>query len=229
MFVRRFSPPVQFLKDYIPSAIVSGCADLSFSNDRERPDAVQAINAIYARMNNAVVSTSRYAGETNFTCRQGERLLDGYYFVDELRTQSQAGAIWNVEYLYGFTALQGKQEQAGAVLQHLLSTYQLNPQWAAMQQNITMNTSQIVTQTNEQISNMIAEAFEYQTQSQDENSRKFENALLGVEDVYDPLTGRQFKVESGPNYQWIDVHGYVVGTKTDTRPGFNFRQLVRLP
>ena len=229
MLVRRFTPPVDFLKNYIPSAIARGCAGLSFSNDRNRPDAVEAINAINARYNNSAVAATHYAGETAFSCQMNGEPMVGYYFVEQVRAQMQGGALWNVEYLYGYMAPQSKQETAQSTLEHLLASFQLNPQWAAMQQNITANTSQIVTQTNEKISSMIMESFEYRNRVNDELSRKWENAILGVEDVIDPLSGRQFKVESGSNYQWIDNRGYVVGTQTDTRPGFDFRKLVRLP
>ncbi len=229
MQVRRFTPPTDFLKDYIATAVARGCTDLTYSDVRDRPDAVEAINAINARFNNQAVSTAHYAGEAAFTCQINQDSMDGYYFAELLRSQIQGGALWNVEYLYGYFTPVSREEEAQSVLQHLLTTFQLNPQWAARQQNITANTSQIVAQTNEQISNMIMQAFEYRSQSEDENSRKWENATLGVEDVIDPLTGRQFKVESGPNYQWIDNHGYVIGTQTDTKPAYDFRALVRLP
>jgi hypothetical protein len=63
----------------------------------------------------------------------------------------------------------------------------------------------------------------------DELSRRRENAILGVEDVVDPVTGRELKVESGSNYYWIDHRGDIVGTQTDTRPNLDFRELTRLP
>jgi hypothetical protein len=63
----------------------------------------------------------------------------------------------------------------------------------------------------------------------DEISRRRSNAILSVEDVVDPTTGREFKVESGSNYYWIDHRGTIVGTQTDSRPNLDFRELTRLP
>ncbi len=64
---------------------------------------------------------------------------------------------------------------------------------------------------------------------QDELARRRSNAILGVEDVVDPLTGREFKVESGSNYYWVDHRERIVGTETDVRPSLDFRELIRLP
>jgi hypothetical protein len=63
----------------------------------------------------------------------------------------------------------------------------------------------------------------------DEIDRRRSNVILGVEDVIDPVTGRQIKIESGSEYYWIDHRGTIVGTQTDTRPNLDFRQLIRLP
>jgi hypothetical protein len=98
-----------------------------------------------------------------------------------------------------------------------------------MQQNIAANTSQIVSRTNQEISRMISDTYRTRQSVDDELSRRRSNATLGVEDVTDPLTGREFKVESGSNHYWIDHRGAVVGTDTDTRPTLDFRAVIRRP
>jgi hypothetical protein len=230
MMVRRYIPGTAFAREYVTTKVARGCSDLTFTEMRDRPDAVQAINAINAQYGGLGMSVSLTAGEVAFTCRRGDQVMQGYYFAGTQLTESPGmGGVWNVEYLFGYLAARDKAEQAQSVLNTIIKSIQLNPQWVAMQQNITANTSQIVSRTNAEISNIISESYWSRQATMDELSRRRSNATLGVEDVVDPATGREIKVESGSNYYWIDHRGTIVGTDTDTRPNIDFRELIRLP
>ncbi len=229
MMVRRYVPGAAFAREYVTSKVARGCADLTFLETRDRADLVQAINSLYAQLNTGGISTSWNAGEVSFSCRQGNQLMQGYYCAGILATRSPSGTQWSVNFLYGFLAPSEKRALTQSMLEHMLSTLQQNPQWASMQQNVTANTSQIVSRTNQEISKIVSDSYWSRQGVMDELSRRRSNATLGVEDVMDQTTGRQIKVESGSNYYWIDQHGAIVGTQTDTRPNLDFRELVRLP
>jgi len=228
MLVQRYLPGVAFARWYVTQKATRNCAELTFTETRERPDAVQAINAIH-RQSGSYVSTSLTAGEVAFTCRQGDQPAKGYYFAGTQLTQSPGSGIWNVEYLCGFVAPSDKAALAQSVLNHVVQSGQTNPQWAATQQNIAANTSRIVSRTQEEVSRIINDTYWNRQGTMDELSRRRSNATLGVEDVIDSATGREIKVESGSNHYWIDHRGTIVGTETDTRPNLDFRQLIRLP
>ena len=83
--------------------------------------------------------------------------------------------------------------------------------------------------TQQEVSKMISDTFAYKNQVDDEISRRRENAILGTVDVVDAASGREFKVENSSNYYWLDNHGVIVGTETDTKPGWDFQQIVALP
>jgi hypothetical protein len=229
MMVRRYAPGAAFAKEYVAGKTARDCSNLNFVDTRDRSDAVEAINAINARYNNLGVSSTLHAGEVAFTCQKNGQTMEGYYFAGTRLTHSYGSGLWNVEYLSGYLASSAKRELAQTALEHLLTTFQVNPQWAAMQQNIAASTSRIVAETNETITKMMSESFWNKRRSEDEISRRRSNAMLGVEDVIDPVTGREFKVQSGSNYVWVDQHGMIIGTQTDTRPNLDFRELVRLP
>jgi hypothetical protein len=228
MMVRRYLPGLVFAREYVASKAARSCAELAFTDSRERPDAVQALNALYAQSASYVVSTLT-AGEVAFTCRQDSQPMSGYYFSGTKLNQSPGVAQWYVDYLYGFLAAAPRAAEAQSVLQHAIGSFQINPQWAAMQQGIAADTSRIVSRTGEAISNIISDTYWRRQGVMDELSRRRSNATLGVEDVIDPASGRQIKIESGSDYYWIDHRGSIVGTQTDTRPNLDFRQLVRLP
>jgi hypothetical protein len=48
-------------------------------------------------------------------------------------------------------------------------------------------------------------------------------------DVVDPNSGKQYKIDNYSDYHWMNNQGVVAGTKTDTSPGSDWRQLITLP
>jgi hypothetical protein len=48
LMVRRYVPGTAFALEYVSGKVARGCSDLSMTERRDRPDAVQALNAIYA-------------------------------------------------------------------------------------------------------------------------------------------------------------------------------------
>ena len=49
MMVRRYLPGVVFAREYVQQKAPRDCAELTFTETRERPDTVQALNAIYSQ------------------------------------------------------------------------------------------------------------------------------------------------------------------------------------
>jgi hypothetical protein len=96
-------------------------------------------------------------------------------------------------------------------------------------QQLAGNVSQIVSQTNQEISIIINDACWTRQGVMDNISRRFSNYILGVTDVADPETGQTWKVEAGHNYYWAKPYGnVVVGTETFTRPDIDFTPLREL-
>ncbi len=231
MMVRRYTPGTQFAREYVTTRVARGCANLKFTESRDRPDADAPLNRLMSGLA-AVGGMMRInSGEVTFTCEQNGQPVSGYYFAGYLRaaTAGMQGGIWHIEYLYGYSAQRDQAARTQRIISHMLSSYQDNPQWMAMQQNVTAAASRIVAQTQQEVSKIISDTFAYKNQAGDEISRRRENSILGTVDVTDPASGRQFKVENSSNYYWLDNHGVIVGTQTDTTPGWNFRQMTALP
>src|SRR5262249_44579689 len=128
--------------------------------------------------------------------------------------------------LYGYIAVPQRVIQAHQVLQRMLETFTYEIQWQIMQGQTTMATSQIVTQTNNAISQMIDESYWRRQAVLDDLARKRSNVILGLTDVVDPTTGETWKVTSGQNYYWRNAGtNTIVGTSTYDRPNINFEPL----
>jgi hypothetical protein len=224
--VRRFVDGPTFAREYVIKYIGSVCRDVSFTNARQRPDLETAINRMAASYG---VQTHLSMGEVTYTCTWNGRSMTGYQLAGTRYTGMQTNGIWNVENLVGYVAAEGQAATARQVMEHILATSQTNPEWAAGQARLTKSVSTIVTNTQAEISKLITDSYWERHKNDSEMSRRQSNATLGLVDGVDPDTGKQFKVESGSNYYWIDNAGHIAGTQTSTAPTVDFRQLVVLP
>ena len=98
-------------------------------------------------------------------------------------------------------------------------SFKLDSAWAAREQVEVAKRSQIISQTQSEISDIISSTFEYRSSSQNKMADKWSDAILGVQDVYDPSTGENYTVPNTSTYYWTDGLKTVVGTDTHDSPG----------
>jgi hypothetical protein len=229
MMVQQFRPGATFAAEYVQNQMGQSCGGLALGQPRDRADAVEAINRVNAQYGNYGVSVQMTAGELTFGCSTNGNAMRGYYYATTQLTQAYGMGLWTVPYLYGYLAPAAREGEAQQVLSHLIESVTLNPQWVAMQQGLTANTSAIVADTNRAITGILSKSFENTQRVMDEIDRRRSNANRGVVDVTDPATGREFQVESGSNYYWIDHRGNIAGTDVYNSPTIDFRELVQRP
>lgn len=230
LMVMSYRTGQQYAQAYVEWRYNTACGAITVLETRERPEAAQRINEIYQKNGTPLFQSSLTIGETRFRCAAGPRPLLGYVLAGTTLTQSQGMGLWQVEYLFGYTAPQGRIAEAQAVVEHIVATMRLNPAWVRMQQNIAGQVSKIVTDTNDYISKLLSQSYGDAQASRDGTARRFSNLILGLEDVRDPETGQEYKIESGSNYYWIDALGNIAGTELSANPDeLRFREMVRLP
>ncbi|HEV8131421.1 MAG TPA: hypothetical protein VGQ81_09215 [Acidobacteriota bacterium] len=217
--IRRFTSGADFVREYVLQKVARGYSDVNFTEVRDRPEAVRAINKVYAQFGQVELSARLSAGDASFTCRKNGQLFSGYYFAATQLVQHQSGGLWNVEKLFGYVAPAAKVEQAQAVLPTMVQSFEINSDWAAMQQGVVRNVTTIVSRTQAEISKIMADTFEYQQKAREPGLEGFSKATLGVEDVVNPNTGEKFRVQSGFDHYWKNPRGQILGTQTDTYPG----------
>ncbi len=211
--------------------IAPQCADLQIVERKDRPDISDIFNQIYARYSVYGAGLVLTTGEVAFTCKKEDKPMKGYYFAGTQQTYIQGigAGPWNMQYLAGFLAESDHADTAQAIGEHMLNTFQVNPDWAQRQQNLTAETSKVVSETHEHISRVINDTYWNRQGVMDEIDRRRSNAILGVVDVVDEKYGKEYKVENSSNYYWIDHRGNIVGTDTYTIPSIDFRELILLP
>lgn len=111
----------------------------------------------------------------------------------------------------------GKVEQIATAMD---KSFKLDSTWVKNEQVEIAKRSQIISQTQSEISNIISSTFEYRSASQDAMADKWSDAILGVQDVYDPSTGENYTVPNTSKYYWTDGLNTVIGTDTSDNPGY---------
>jgi hypothetical protein len=221
--VRRYASGREYGAEHAERSL--GCERLELTGGGDRPDLAAELGAIYQE--NGYVTQTLEVGELEFRCDNSPR--GGYIFAGTLATESGGLGIWTVEHLHGYRSEPGSEALAKEVLKHIVSSFRLNPDWVASQQQLTGNVSSIVTETNARISETISSTYESRQATLDEIYREWSNATLEQTDVRDPSTGEQFKVESGHNYYWRrQGSSDIVGEDVGERPDVDFELLEEL-
>ena len=228
LMVQRYVPAPTFAQQYAATKVAAGATDVHFDKVRDHS---AALNLSGGNPQFSGVQTTAHAGDVLFTCTKNGKPQAGYVFAATQLTSMSGteGGLWSVTANFGFLAPADRASEAEAVLRHVLSSYRVDPTWAAQQQRLTGNVSSIVADTNDYVSKVIHDTYQNRQQSQDTISRRRENAILELEDVVDPTSGKHYKVQSGSNYYWIDGHDIIMGTNTFDNPAWGFEEMIRVP
>jgi hypothetical protein len=240
--IRRFLPAQQFLREYIASSVRRECGEPHILSENERPD-LAASAAQQVRAQGASNPQVTAAG-VSFSCTWNGREARGYYAVATILPFPGRGGIWYVDSLYGYLAVAERQQQADDISRHVLNSMGINAQWKqredqiagnavqqdnARSQEIQARARQAIADNQKQTTDMIVKGYQARSQVYDEIDRRRENAILDMVDVVDPTSGTQYKIQSYSDYHWMNNQGVIVGTKTDTSPGIDWRQMITLP
>ena len=240
--IRRFEPARQFLEQYVARTVGRECNAPRMLSSDERPDLAAAANAQVRSQ--GVRQAQVTAAGMSFACTWNGREAHGYYAAATALVSSGQMGIWYVDSLYGYVAVAARQQEAESISRHVADSMQVNSQWQQQENQIAGNAVQQDNMRSQEIqararaaiaadqqktSDMIVKGYQARSQVYDEIARKRENSILGTVDVVDPSSGKQYKIDNYSDYHWMNNNGVIAGTKTDTSPGYDWRQLITLP
>jgi hypothetical protein len=140
--------------------------------------------------------------------------------VSDQRQESGGIGIWAVALVY-YWGPTDDIELVEKIVNETIDSFQLDPTWAANEQKQVALRGGIISQTGDDIANAINSAFKTRSETLDRTAHKFSNAILSLEDVYDPETGEHWTIPSGSNHYWSDVYGDVYSTGSYTPPTYS--------
>jgi hypothetical protein len=173
------------------------------------------------------------AGEADFTCTRGGQEFAGTGWAQTSATSMPGtdGGMWFVTILIDFLAPSDKAAATGAIVQHMVQSFQMNSNWVGRQQQTTMQTSRIVRETGEQTSKIISDTYWARQKVQDRTNRNFSDHIRGVVRLRDPESGEELEGVSGNNYYRAPGTNNTVGTdRTDFQvhnPDFTEMEQIR--
>jgi hypothetical protein len=215
--VQYYAPGNQFLLQYVLPRLAQGFQVVS---QADRQDVAGRI---------PTTGINSYdAGELEFSFDMNGQPYRGGAFIVTERISSAGLTDWQVWRLVLFMGPQDRYFDGSSAAARLVESFRVDPQWAQRQAQTTAEQSRIIAQAEQDISTTISQEYWGRQAAYDAISERRSQATLDVQDVVDPSTGQEYRVESGSSYYWVDNQGYVVGTTTDTRPSLDFRQLLQL-
>lgn len=175
---------------------------------KDRPDLLAPPNALLAQQS---------AAEMTFDAVKGGKGMKSTVVVATALVESSGTGVWYASIMeyYAPEELMNETELLSVAMQR---SFAVDPAWAKREQQEVNKRLGIISQNQNDISEIISSTFETRSQSMDEINQKWDNYILGVEDVYDPATGEHFVVDSGSSYYWKDAQGRIIGTDIDESP-----------
>jgi len=189
------------------------CTDVNVTGNRARTDVAQQLGSVAAS-----TGISESYADATFSCQRNGMQMSAYAFlgVTVLRTTTVT-ALWYADSMVAFVAPAPIAIPAANVLAQMVKSFTMSPQWLARQSQTAAQVSQIATQTNNEISNIIMGGWDIR------------NGY--VHTMVDSRSGIEYDIPDDVNYSyyWVDPSGNVYGSETDTPPGPSFTPLSRAP
>jgi hypothetical protein len=231
VLISRYQTGEQFARNYIYQKL---CRQARITQSAVVPDATRELTEkamAYGRTQGGVAQG--WVGEASFQC--GSQV--GYVRAATILAGSpMVQQVWGVMELSGFVAA-GPEDAVLAryVLNNMVGSLQLNPQWETRQAQLTDDVTGAVTRAQQQMAASIAQharveashnqidvmsGWEARNKVHDGAMARGDEARRGVTTVGDS-TGTSYTVSNEYNYQWKRPDGSLMGTITDTPPDYS--------
>ena len=152
------------------------------------------------------------AAQASFSCSGGRQagMAGQAIAVLQYMTTLRSG---HAQVLAAFVTTTGKEEQADALLNHVVASFRQNPEWSARQQ---------------QIGQQLAKGAMARWQGEQRQFQQMDDAITNTAHFVGP-DGRRYDLDARSRYQWLTPDGQTVGTDTPTPPSPGSKLLDRLP
>jgi|GEM_PF-6723710 len=220
LLILHFMRPEEALNSYLSRILSQNVQGIQVTGFKPRPDLTQMLqSSFYSNVS---------VGDITFKCQRNGKAYSGAL---ECCTGILAGStIWGVGYLAGFLAEPGKEAEGLEVVTKLIKSFRTNPEWRMRENSRVGGLSKSMSAMFDHNRESIMNSWETKEKTEARTGERWEEANLGQEEVMDPETGNKLKIWSGSDYNWIDQHGRVVGTDSDSKPqGGDFHRLMTLP
>ncbi|MDH4027580.1 MAG: hypothetical protein OEU95_01950 [Nitrospirota bacterium] len=229
--------PADAIKQIIIPRFRSNIKGLRVISERSLPDlpGAQSQPGVSVSAQGAKV---RIEYELNGTEMEEEiyAVVESYMF----RMQTMGGVVtninWMVDYIFSFKTEKGKFEENLKTFQTIAHSFKLNPQWFNRYSQVVESLiqgqirqiqsigqlSRIISQTNNEISDMMMESYNNRQKVNDRIANDFSQYIRGVDEYRDPNEGKAVELPSGYDNAWSNSSGeYILSDDPNFNPNIN--------
>jgi len=141
--------------------------------------------------------------------------------------------FWWADYLVAFRAQAGQLDAQSQVLQTIVRSFRLNPQWYSRYGQLTQyliqnqiqrihhvgQISQIIRQTNDYISDVTMASYQRQQETHERIANLASQTIRGVDEYQDPISGGAVELPGGYRYAWTNAQNeYILTDNPNLNP-----------
>jgi len=233
--VRPPAPVLHVLREMVVPRYRGASWGVEIISEEPLPDLVQQMRA-----NGPVAPTgvsSAEGGRLRLRYRLDEYTVEeDLYGVVEISRQSTPmlmgfmGAIehifWMADYLFAFRAQAGTLDAVSDTFMSLVRSFKINPAWYARYMQVSQQMiqggmqqiahigriSQIISQANNRISDMMLDGYYERQAAMDRVSDQFSQAIRGVDAYRDPFENSEVELPGGFDHAWSNALGEYILT-----------------
>jgi hypothetical protein len=196
-----------YVRRFTERAMSGACSGLKIVKISDLPDVEQ-----FARSKSIGSYNQWSAAQSTFTCNGERQTGMGGEAVAVLQymTTLRSG---HAQILAAFVTTAGQEDAADELLNHIVSSLQENPQWAAQQQAMGQR---------------LAQGAMARWQGEQRQFQQMDDAITNTAHYVGP-NGQHYDLDATPRYQWRTPNGSTIGTDTPTPPAPGDTQLTPVP
>jgi hypothetical protein len=236
--VRPPAPVLDVLREMVIPRHRNPVAPWHVVKEEPLPDLPQQVRAHSPADVSAI--TSADGGRIRIQYAAGGLELEEEFFgvveISRIAIPMMFGAVehiyWSADYLFSFTALAGHLDRLADPFLSMVGSFRLNPAWYSRVVQVSQfmiqnqiqqihqvgQLSRIISQTHDQISDMIMSSYQSRQETMDRISTQFSQTIRGVDEYHDPFKESGVELPGGYDYAWSNNLGEYIMTDD---PNFN--------
>jgi hypothetical protein len=220
--------PAETLRQIVIPRFRGSVTNLQIISEQSMPEVGEMLRAGLPAQPNTTIE----AAKIRIEYEQNGKLLEEeiYCVVESLNVLTYSpflfryvnNTFWMADFLFSFKGDKGSLDSHYKLFQTMLYSFRVNPQWFnkyvqlidyLVQQQLTIiegygHLSQIISQTSDEISDMVWQTYDNRNAASDRMAEDFSNYILGTDRYFDPLQQTTVKLPSGYDYAWTNSLGY---------------------
>lgn len=250
--VRPPVKPIEALKQIIIPRFRQNVTDLRIINAQSLPDLAKALGAGTQDQHGVSVSAEGAKLRISYN-RNGIQMEEEIFAVVEsfaFLFQTMSGIVtnvnWMVNYIFSFKAEKGKLDENSRIFKTIAHSFKLSPQWFnkynqvveyLIQRQIQQihsigQLSKIISQTHNEISDMMMDSYNQRQTVNDRIAENFSQYIRGVDNYYNTIEQKPVELPAGYQNAWTNSLGeYILSDDQNFNPNIgsniNWQQMKR--